>query len=56
MKNILIVDDDKNILIVLSELVRISLGGSHIEPVEIVTAVSGKTRFGLSVRGISIFF
>lgn len=42
MKNILIVDDDKNILIVLSELVRISLGGSHIEPVEIVTAVSGE--------------
>lgn len=42
MKTILIVDDDQNILIVLSELVRISLRGSHIEPVEILTAASGE--------------
>lgn len=42
MKTILIVDDDKNILIVLNELVRISLRGSPIEPVEIMTAASGE--------------
>jgi CheY-like chemotaxis protein len=42
MKTILIVDDDQNILIVLSELVRISLRGSHVEPVEIMTAASGE--------------
>lgn len=42
MKTILIVDDDQNILIVLRELVRISLRGSHIEPEEILTAASGE--------------
>lgn len=42
MKTILIVDDDKNILIVLSELMRISLRGGPIEPMEIMTAASGE--------------